>query len=533
MHSISIPAKLIPHAAAALVLSVAFALPAAAVPVPLPKTAPVALEKLRAENPAVLPMTGTWKFQITSGENVGYGQFVPSMKPYVKASSVWGAHPAEDAFDQRREAYWRARNETFPQWWQVDLGQTTPVRGIDLSFEKEKFTYQFIVEGSADGNAWFSLADLSVGAGNGPVKIAPCTCRYLRVTFRGAHDEGNAPKSAYISKAAITILRDGKEAIWSPQPSEEQLQTCNAFTKQGFDDAAWAELAVPGNWEMAGFSKPTYNNPDNAVGLYRRWMEVPASFKGQKILWHFDGVFDGAEIFVNGIRAGYHEGGFTAFDVDVTKAVRPGSKNLFAVRVCKKTKTVDLDTGDFWSLGGIYRENYLVAVPQLHVSDIKIVTPLKDNHADATLEASVKVEGRAGEKFVVAGRLFNFDGTDAGMPEISQTGKIGEGGTATVKLQREIMAPKLWSAEKPNLYYLALNLSENGKTVETVQDRFGFRQVEIRNGVVLWNGVPIKTLGVCRHEEWATLGHALNEAAWRKDIELIKAANINAVRTSH
>jgi len=150
----------------------------------------------------------------------------------------------------------------------------------------------------------------------------------------------------------------------------------DSFAAAETDDGQWKDIPVPANWEIEGFSRPTFQdrggNAANDIGLYRRWVEVPASFAGQQVLWHFDGVYDGAEVFVNGQRAGYHESGFTAFDIDVTKVLKPGARNLFAVRVYKKTPSGTMDKGDFWCLGGIYRDNYLVALPPTHVDDVTI-----------------------------------------------------------------------------------------------------------------------------------------------------------------
>ena len=94
-------------------------------------------------------------------------------------------------------------------------------------------------------------------------------------------------------------------------------------------------------------------------------------------------------------------------------------------------------------------------------------------------------------------------------------------------------APKLWSAEKPNLYYVVFQLTSGGKPVERVEQRFGFRQIEIKNNIVLWNGKPIKCTGICRHDFWADKGFALTDRQWSKDLTLMKAANINAIRTTH
>ena len=104
-----------------------------------------------------------------------------------------------------------------------------------------------------------------------------------------------------------------------------------AFASPDASDADWKNIPVPANWEIEGFSPLTYQdratnqaNQSKDIGLYRRLADIPASFAGQRVLWHFDGSFDGTEVFVNGQRCGYHESGFTAFNIDVTKALKPG-----------------------------------------------------------------------------------------------------------------------------------------------------------------------------------------------------------------
>ena len=221
-----------------------------------------------------------------------------------------------------------------------------------------------------------------------------------------------------------------------------------AFAAPDASDADWKNIPVPANWEIEGFSMPRYKDRlgdvSDDIGLYRRPVEVPASFAGQRVLWHFDGVFNGAEVFVNGQRIGYHESGFTAFDMDVTKALKPGQRNLMAVRVYKKTSTSNLDKGCFWCLGGIYRETYLVALPQLHVDDVTVVTDLDAQYKDATLKLTVRVAGRAGAHFVLTGELYALDGTKVAVPATSQAGEIGADGSATVNLTTPVTAPKLW-----------------------------------------------------------------------------------------
>ena len=116
-------------------------------------------------------------------------------------------------------------------------------------------------------------------------------------------------------------------AVRGELPADTPLPDFAATTSA---DADWKTIPVPANWEVEGFSIPTYQeragNQSDDIGLYRRWVDVPASFAGQRVLWHFDAVYDGAEVFVNGRRCGYHESGFTAFDIDVTSALKLGRK---------------------------------------------------------------------------------------------------------------------------------------------------------------------------------------------------------------
>ena len=221
-------------------------------------------------------------------------------------------------------------------------------------------------------------------------------------------------------------------------------------------------------------------------------------------------------MFVNGQKAGYHESGYTAWDIDLTGLLKPGQRNLFAVRVSKTTPSFDADTGDFQTMGGIYRDTSLIAVPQTHVDDIVVRTPLDTNYKDATLFTQLSVQGTPGQTVVVTGKLMHANGRPAGV-SLTGSGRIQADGAVQVAMSVPVKAPGLWSAEKPNLYYVVFSMSSDGKPLESVEQRFGFKQIEIKNNVVLWNGMPIKCTGICRHDFWADKGFALTEANWVKD----------------
>jgi beta-galactosidase len=507
----------------------------AALPLPLPGAGPVSPDVLRAQNPWNLPMTGVWKFALTHG-SIKAGEFAPSTpaKFGITASSNEEKNPPENAFDGSEDTRWCAGDNSFPQWLQTDLGKDQTVTGVSLTWENRGGGYQCRVEGKKDGGKWVTLADESAapGIGDGPVKITPAEVRFVKVTVLG--HPGNSWAS--IREFQVHIAQSGQDAVWQPLAQKQPPGSGAApdeFASPHFDDSGWDNLPVPSNWEIYGYSVPTYGSVDSTVGQYRRWVEVPASWTGRKIYWHFDGALDGAEVFINGQKAGYHESGYTAWNIDLTGLVKPGQSNLFAVRVSKSTPSDDCETGDFQCMGGIYRDTSLIAVPSTHVSDITVRTPLDSDYRNATLDAVVQVSGTPGETVSVSGKLVEAQTQNGTGVQISGTGSIGPDGAATISMTAPVKAPALWSAEKPNLYYVVMELSSGGRPMERVEQRFGFKQIDFKNDVVLWNGRPIKCTGTCRHDYWADRGFALTEENWVEDLTLMKAANINAVRTSH
>ena len=507
----------------------------ASLPLPLPASAPMPPDQLRAHNPWNLPMTGAWRFQLTHGLINQAKQFVPSapVSHALTASSSQGENPPENAFDGSVDTRWCANGNSFPQSLQADLGQVRHVSGATLTWEFPTDTYTCRIEGRVKGGDWKTLADESAapGIGDGSLVLTPADVRYVRITVLGT----SGTHWASLREFQIRTTENGQEVAWHPPvPKTVHLSAAaqNAFTAPGFNDAKWDTVSVPSNWEMAGYSVPTYDSVDNTVGLYRRFVTVPASWAGRRIVWHFDGALDGAEVFVNGQKAGYHESGYTAFDVDLTGLVKPGQRNLFAVRVSKTTPSDDCETGDFQAMGGIYRDTSLISVPQTRIDDIVVRTPLAANYRDATLATQVSVKGTPGQTVTVTGQLFRRNGQPTTV-KLTGTGRLNAGGAALLAMSAPVKAPALWSAEKPNLYYVVFSLTSGGKPVERAEERFGFKQIEVKNNVVLWNGMPIKCTGVCRHDFWSDKGFALTEANWVKDLTMMKAANINAVRTSH
>ncbi len=288
-----------------------------------------------------------------------------------------------------------------------------------------------------------------------------------------------------------------------------------AFSAATFDDTSWSQIAVPAHWELAGFAEPRYGKTlAEGTGLYRRTFSVPAAWNGQHVFLRFDGVLSGFEVFINGTRIGEWASGYNAVAFDITSALRAGPDNLIAVNVTTRSKGWEFDTNDCWALSGIYRDVTLFAVPAVHFQDYATQTKLNaDGSATLTLSAT------ASEASNVSGRLLAPDG------KLVREFQFATSASATLVVTQ----PQLWTAETPSLYTLELALASGQKVTEKI----GLREITIVDGVLQLNGRPIKLRGVDHHDMWPDVGRAATEAHLRRDLDLIKAANINFVRTSH
>lgn len=295
------------------------------------------------------------------------------------------------------------------------------------------------------------------------------------------------------------------------------------------EDGTWHDFAVPGNWEMAGYSPATHVEPDNAIGQFRKVFKVPAEWAGRIVKLNFDGVCAGAEIWLNGKpvdvtepswgRANYHESAWTAWQADLTPVVEFGQDNLLAIRITKNTQSEDLDSGGgYFYLGGIYRPVTLFSVPKPHIEDFTVQTKLLEA-AKAEVKVSLELTG---EPESISVRLGD-------MPAVSAPVKNGH-----AELRQIVSKPRLWSAERPHLYPLSILLKDSkGIVLERITRRVGIREVSIKNGIFLVNGKPVKLTGICGHDLDPDTGHVMSEKLWRKDLAMMKEANINAIRTAH
>lgn len=327
-------------------------------------------------------------------------------------------------------------------------------------------------------------------------------------------------------------------------------QTPEDFAADSINEARWTNITVPGNWQLQGnFDPPVFTNirhpftaepprvPQdyNPTGLYRKTFTIPEEWKGRQVFLHFAGVQSNATVYLNGKKVGYNEDGMTPAEYNITDMLRPG-ENLLAVRVLNWSDGSWLEDQDFWRLSGIYRDVFLFAAPSQHIRDYFVTTDLDAQYKDAAFNLRVSVKNYAGAsaKNLAMKMTLSDASLKPVLEKVVKVGSVGAGRETLVKISELVKDPLKWTAETPNLYTLTMELTaSSGEVLEVISSRMGFREVEIRNGQLLFNGKAIDIKGTNRHEFDPDRGRALTRESMIRDIILMKRLNINAVRTSH
>lgn len=283
----------------------------------------------------------------------------------------------------------------------------------------------------------------------------------------------------------------------------------------------WSKITVPGNWEIQEFSRPQWAWPENEAGLYKTQVSIPDSWDGKRIYINFGGVYYRAKVFVDGKFIAEHESGYNEFEYEITDVARAGETVELKVEVYTYGKYLDFDNLDFWALGGIFRDVTLYARGQEHIEKWQYSTKWADEKADVTVCG--KLTGDIDGQVLVK---LSFEGKKVLERKLDVKSGVFEGVI-------EVKKPKGWTAETPDLYDIELILQKSGKKIDFIAEQIGLREIEVVGPKLMINGRPIKVLGVARHDLWPDLGRAIGEDISKFDIEMMKKAGINAVRTAH
>ena len=331
------------------------------------------------------------------------------------------------------------------------------------------------------------------------------------------------------------------------------------ITDPSVNTSSWDDITVPGNWEVQGHGVAIYTNhgyefkpknpqppllPEaNPVGVYRRDIEIPANWDNRDIYLHIGGAKSGLYVYLNGKEVGYSEDSKNPAEFLINKYLQPG-KNVLTLKIFRWSTGSYLECQDFWRMSGIERDVFLWSQPKASIQDFRVVSTLDDTYTNGIFKLAVDLKNHTQETknlnvgyelLDAKGNLVTSEANDIWVSPASPQ---------TVSFEYDLKNVAPWSAEHPNLYKLLMTIKEEGKVIEVVPFNVGFRRFEMKQidqvaedgkpyTVLLFNGQPVKFKGVNIHEHNPETGHYVTEELMRKDFELMKQNNINAVRLCH
>ena len=315
------------------------------------------------------------------------------------------------------------------------------------------------------------------------------------------------------------------------------------FAQVHYDTHNWDTVQVPGSWQMQGYDQSQYCNvrypweghedicppaaptKHNPVGCYVKRIHVGADLLQKRVVLCFEGVESAFYLYVNGQRVGYSESSFNRAEFDVTRYLQEGS-NVIGVEVYRWCTGSWLECQDMWRLGGIFRDVYLYTTEREYIRDFVLKAQPDGEMKDGFVEVLVKTNG------AYEGLSLDMSVLDAAGNTVALDCQYANEDHRTM-LRAIVAGADLWSSEHPALYTLVLTLKNNGAPIEYISTKFGFRKVEILDGVIRINDRRVVFKGTNRHEFDCRTGRYITEEVMRDDLEKMKRANMNAVRTSH
>ena len=341
-----------------------------------------------------------------------------------------------------------------------------------------------------------------------------------------SHDMGPLVEDRFSSDRVICM-----NGTWEFQYFNSIYDLQEKFYEQGYDCSRFTQVEVPGVWQNYGYDSHQYTNvrypipldppyvpQENPCGAYVRkfYYEIPE--EAPRAYLNFEGVDSCFYVWVNGKYVGYSQVSHATSEFDVTEVLKNG-ENTLAVLVLKWCDGTYLEDQDKFRMSGIFRDVYFVNRPENVVYDYFTTAEIQEEQAVITVQASY--QGKA-----VPTKLTLYD---AEHKEIaSQVFQENTGTVYTHKAVILVKEPNLWNPEQPYLYTLVLETEG-----EVITDRIGLREICVKDAVLYVNGTAIKFKGVNRHDSNPVTGFVIGLEQMKKDLQMMKESNFNAVRSSH
>ena len=348
------------------------------------------------------------------------------------------------------------------------------------------------------------------------------------------------------------------DGLWKFGLFENPAEVPEAAWQKGRIDRDWEEISLPGAWSLQGWDRPHYTNVQmpfsgepgevpsaNPTGVHRLRFELPAAMRGRRIILQVGAAESVLHVHLNGYGVGLSKDSKLAAEFDVTEFLETG-ENLLVLTVVRFSDATFLEDQDDWNFGGIHRDVFLRATAvDGWIEDVCAIADFDPETGKGDLQFSVNIGYPSAAETGWRVETMLRDPRDRevrrGALEAEVPGAPGDWLTAAygwqgprAKFAVTLPTVRPWSAETPNLYELVISLIDpEGEIVESVQQRIGFRRVEVGARELRVNGAAVMIAGVNRHDHDDRNGKTHDRDSLRRDLVLMKQHNINAVRTAH
>lgn len=347
-----------------------------------------------------------------------------------------------------------------------------------------------------------------------------------------AHSDHRWFASAAEAVTGRSSFERNLDGIWKFHYARNLDYIVPGFQSPDFDCSDWDDILVPAHIQLQGYDRPQYSNVQypwdgleaiepgqipqhhNPVGSYVTHFQLDSPLEpGERLSVKFHGAESAIALWLNGKYIGYGADSFTPSEFDLTDALVDGTNKL-AAQVFRYTSGSWLEDQDFFRFSGIFRSVVLHRRPAVHAEDLQVEVKLSDDFSSAQVKVKIALVGEGQLKASLLG-VGDLDDLGGGVFGI------------------EVPAPRLWSPEDPHLYDLAIEVfGQGGQIAEYIAQRVGLRRFAIEDGLLKLNGQRVVFNGVNRHE-FGLQGRVMSREQTEKDLQIIKANGLNALRTSH
>ena len=321
------------------------------------------------------------------------------------------------------------------------------------------------------------------------------------------------------------------------------------FVKNTFDDSSWEKVNLPHDWAIKGPFQAGWNSevgggmgrlPSNGVAWYRKKLDIPASDAGKSVFLDIDGAMSYSIVWLNGHLVGGWPYGYNSYRLDLTPYIQFGGKNQLAIRLDNPN-----NSSRWYPGGGIYRNVWLTKTNPVHVAQYGTVVTTKDvskESATVDIEVTIDNNSKSDANAEISTSIYTLDANgNKANKAVATFGsmkiKVSKGENTKIESSVTLINPKLWGpppTQQPNLYVAVTTISQNGKSIDQYETRFGIRTVEFNpdKGIFV-NGEHLFLKGVNQHHDLGALGAAFNTRAAERQLEILREMGCNAIRMSH